>query len=35
MTKSDLRYVILGGMPGPNSDFLQNRWTNLLEPYTV
>jgi hypothetical protein len=35
MPKSDLRYVSKWGLPGPNSEFLEDRCTNRLEPYTV
>src|ERR1700761_642689 len=35
MPQSDLGHAILGGLPGPNSEFLQDRCTNRVEPYTV
>jgi hypothetical protein len=35
MPQSDLGHAILGGLPGPNSEFLQDRCTNRLEPCTV
>ena len=35
MSESNLKYAILGGPAGPNSEFLQDRCTNRVEPYTV
>ena len=35
MPQSDLGHAILGGLPGPNSEFLEDRCTNHLGPYTA
>jgi hypothetical protein len=35
MTKSNLRYISKWGLPGPNSELLEDRCTNSLETYTI
>jgi hypothetical protein len=35
MTKSKSGTCHPGGLPGPNSEFLEDRCTNRAEPYTV
>jgi hypothetical protein len=35
MSQSNLGHAILGGLPGPNSEFLQDRCTNRFETYTI
>jgi hypothetical protein len=35
MTKSNLRYISKWGPAGPNSEFLEDRCTNRVEPHTV
>jgi hypothetical protein len=35
MPQSDLGHAILGGLPGPNSEFLHDRCTNRIETYTI
>jgi hypothetical protein len=35
MPKINLRYVSKWGLLGPNSEFLQDRFINRVEPYTI